>query len=96
MVARPIAIVLCVLLCGCLPPAQPTAVNEAVSLPPFQVHVTEARPPYFGNARPCLIDTQSCLELAPAPFAPCLAALERCNPDGRLELLVGPNPESQR
>jgi len=28
--------------------------------------------------RPCLVDTMSCLRLAPRPFQPCLAAPDRC------------------
>lgn len=90
MVARPVTLALCALLSACLPPVPPAVVDEpAFALPPFRVHISEPRPPYFGDARPCLVDTQSCLELAPGPFAPCLTALERCSREGRVELLVG-------
>jgi hypothetical protein len=43
----------------------------------------------FADAQPCLIDTVSCLELAPEPFAPCLLALERCSGEWRLHPLAG-------
>ena len=35
--------------------------------------------PTLQLARPCLIDTTSCLDLSPAPFEPCLIATKRCS-----------------
>jgi hypothetical protein len=51
----------------------------------------EQPPGRFPDAQPCLIDTVSCLELAPEPFAPCLLAVERCSGEWRLHPLRGPN-----
>ena len=59
--------------------------RNAPPAPPQQL----PRPSRFGDAQPCLIDTVSCLELAPEPFAPCLLAVERCSGEWRLHPLVG-------
>jgi hypothetical protein len=63
-----------------------------------RIYVPPERPrsSRFGNAQPCLIDTISCLELAPEPFAPCLLAVERCSGEWRLHPLVGRNAELTR
>ncbi len=37
--------------------------------------------PFPELARPCLIDTTSCLDLSSTPFAPCLIAVGRCSPE---------------
>lgn len=51
------------------------------------------RPGPVPDAQPCLIDTVSCLELSPEPFAPCLLAVERCSGEWRLHPLVGRNAD---
>jgi hypothetical protein len=51
------------------------------------------QPGRFGDAQPCLIDTVSCLELSPEPFAPCLLAVERCSSEWRLHPLAGRNTD---
>jgi hypothetical protein len=56
-----------------------------------QASAEEPRPGPLPDARLCLIDTVSCLELAPEPFAPCLLAVERCSGEWRLHPLGGPN-----
>jgi hypothetical protein len=98
MVARPIAIAVTVATGAWLLVAQRPAVDATFAqTPTIRVHFIEERPPLFGDARPCLIDTASCLELSPEPFAPCLtAALERCSQEWRLHPLVGRNVAPQR
>lgn len=98
MLARPVAIAVSVAAGAWLLLAQlPTANEPTGSAPPIRVYVAGEYPPSIGDARPCLIDTANCLELAPEPFAPCLTAeLERCNQEWRFELLIGRNAPAPR
>jgi hypothetical protein len=98
MVARPVAIAATVATGAWLLVAQPPDVDSPfVRTPVIRVYFTEERPPLFGDARPCLIDTVSCLELSAEPFAPCLtAALERCSQEWRLQPLAGRIAAPQR
>jgi hypothetical protein len=98
MVARQFAIAATVATGAWLLVAQPPAVEApVVRTPVIRVYFTEEPPPLFGDARPCLIDTVSCLELSPEPFAPCLTAeLERCSQEWRLHQLVGRIAAPQR
>ena len=98
MVARPIAVAVTVATGAWLLLAQPPAVDAPFAkTPSIRVHFTEERPASFGDARPCLIATASCLELSSEPFAPCLtAALERCSQEWRLQPLVGRIAAPQR
>jgi hypothetical protein len=82
------------------PPAvAPIQSISVVDLPAgsFRVRVPQepprARTRPFPDAQPCLIDTISCLELAPEPFAPCLLAVERCSGEWQLHPLVGRNAD---
>jgi hypothetical protein len=84
------------LLAGSRPridPVGPVAIVDSPMLGGLRFHVPPEQPRAgsFGEARPCLIDTVSCLELAPGPFAPCLLAVERCSGEWRLHPLVGRN-----
>lgn len=51
----------------------------------------------FPDARPCLIDTVSCLQLSPEPFAPCLLTVQRCGGEWHLHplIVVGRNEPSR-
>lgn len=101
MRARPVALAIgsvalvasAFLLTGSRPRVEPFDPVTVVSLPGgAQIRVVPPqlpRPSRFGDAQPCLIDTVSCLELAPEPFAPCLLAVERCSGEWRLHPLVG-------
>jgi hypothetical protein len=88
--------------CAFLLVGRPAAVDRihaisVVDLPAggFRMRVPreQPRPEALPDAQPCLIDTISCLELAPAPFAPCLLAIERCSGEWRLHPLVGRNAD---
>lgn len=97
MVVRPIAIAISLSASACMLIAPTGPVENAAVELPLRVYYSEPPSPALsGDARPCLIDTESCLELSPAPFAPCLTALERCGPEARVELLAGRDNETQR
>ncbi len=54
----------------------PTAAAAAPDTAPPAEHPGPASP--AETVRPCLVDGLSCLRLAPRPFQPCLAAVDRC------------------
>jgi hypothetical protein len=106
MHVRPVAIAIAVatvigasafLLNGWGPRVDPISPFSVVNLPAGGVRIEappeRPRPSRFGDAQPCLIDTVSCLELAPEPFAPCLLAVERCSGEWQLYPLVGLNAD---
>jgi hypothetical protein len=99
MFARPIAVAAAVVAGVILTVGPPPAVDRVAGPSAGALRIAVFAPRElpraraFPDAQPCLIDTVSCLELSPEPFAPCLLAVERCRGEWRLYPLVGRNAD---